>query len=523
MKACSPYILMLLSLDLARSQNIFVADSMHVVWGERNYSSSSDCSARVRLASTDTSIVLDVDVEDDVLVFGNDPLNSDHIELWFSIPQLFRDSYDDYYKPRNVTSYLSGSASYLYLFNYTCDVPAFEKELQNPKIEVVDGGNDKFLHYDRAESWLREEIDEYLREPRTDKFKKTPVFYGMVHFGVMPQTNKVLLYDRDAYLVLERQVGISLPDYSKYVQVTSHVTQQGYSSKIILPINALGFVPKTGVEEVLFSVNIIDTDLKGMQQTVLSTSSDHKWADPRTFNYLRLPSRIGAPLYSVFPEFGGLSDGTNQSVGAQLLQYLSRIFVFSSEGWIPIDRECDQFYVIDRPTAFWLPNIQKCRFKLGTLAFRQDSLGKHSLDYFSASDGTFLIANHRTIFPLESILKTFLLPSGDLCFITTEFHTPWLGDIDNSSLFLITRSTKTRLAEYWLESTPYIEFTDSLKVTRQQWDQRLIDWGFGTRADWLKLISFDDAHQGITLDLGRSQRIKISWDEHGANVSFQRM
>jgi hypothetical protein len=216
----------------------FEADSLYVVWGSKNYSGKKDCSARTRLRANDTSLTIEVEVIDDHLIFNDDPLNSDHIEIWLAIPP--ESTYGELASPNDARSYYTDKTSSLY---------------------VCEDSNK-------------------IKDPT---FKKATVFFGMVHLGVLPRSNQAILYDKEAYLFLSEQLGIEIPNYSKFVKVESKILESGYRVKIEIPVCAIGFITRTGLEALNFAINIIDTDTKGKQETMLSTSPVFKWGERGTF------------------------------------------------------------------------------------------------------------------------------------------------------------------------------------------------------------------------------------------------
>ncbi|MCB9247629.1 MAG: hypothetical protein H6613_03390 [Ignavibacteriales bacterium] len=78
-----------LSNIFSQSEYDFEADSLFVVMGDRNYKGEQDCKASVKLFSDGKAINIRVDILDDDLIFNNNEINSDHIELWFSFTRYF--------------------------------------------------------------------------------------------------------------------------------------------------------------------------------------------------------------------------------------------------------------------------------------------------------------------------------------------------------------------------------------------------------------------------------------------------
>jgi hypothetical protein len=519
----------LFATTFAQSKWDFESDSLFVVWGEKNYSGKQDCSAKARITSNDTSIIVEVEVTDDNLIFNNDPLNSDHVEIWFALRYLYNyeQPSDNYYEPDNVTAYLYGNTSYLYLYKGKCDLSAFNKEIKSPVIESEAFGGE--MSYDKLssdENWLKEKIDIYLSDLRGASLKKTHVFYGVVHLGVLPKTSKAILYDKEAYAVLQKQAGVTIPDYSQFMKVESNTTENGYSVKMVLPPQALGFVTNIGLQNGRFVINIIDSDTPGKQETLLSTSQKQKWGEPATFNELRFHTDIQATLFSKFQAFGTAKN--DNTIGPELRGYLSHVFMYTTKGWVPLDREYVQFYEYDQPASFTLPNIQKCRFKRGTLDYEEKTFGKHVLGYLNTSKSKLLTIDGITQYQLDGVLNTFLLPDGSVGLITTEYDiTGTYTKSMESHLYLIANNKKTLLAQFtdFDPSSSSIRFDDSIKITAKEWDRKYINWWAydGKNGDWSKLITLDNKGRFLLVDLGNKQRVKIWWNDSGGDVKFQKL
>jgi hypothetical protein len=501
------------------SQWDFKADSLFVVWGQKNYSGKQDCYAKASMTSNDTSIIVEVEVTDDKLVFNDDPLNSDHIELWFSRRNEYKEysmDDDDIIKPDTITSYLYGNTSFLYLYKGECNLEAFKKEIISPYI-----AGPKENHTAQFYKKLNEDIDKYLTEARSASLKKTHVFYGLVHLGVLPKTNKAILYDKEAYDVIQKQAGIKIPDYSQFVQVESSFTENKYTTRIIIPAKGLGFSKKIGLEGISFLINVIDADKPGKQETLLSTSRSQKWGEPNTFNKVNFSTGIRVPIFPRFKIFGTSID--DRSVFSEIRNSLSDMFIYTTKGWIPIDFECPELYSDNSEHDYRLDNIQKIRFRAGKLKYKEKGLGKYLLGYLETSKGEFLVINDSVYYRTADIFKTFLLPDGSLGMISSENEN--IQDY-MSSLFLITNNNeKDRLALYWERSRTSILFSEDIEITQREWDSDIVDLNPPAKETngWEKLIHLDNKGRFLVVDLGNNQKVKISWDEHGRNVKYQKL
>ena len=177
----------------------------------------------------------------------------------------------------------------------------------------------------------------------------------------MPQSREIEFYDKENYANLERLTGGNIADLTKFIKVRPELYNDGYKAVIILKPNVLGFIEKSGLQSILFLIDIIDVDEKRIQETVLSSSKSRKWGEPNSFNKIKLNKKLTVNLDKNLKSLGN-SENLDQA-DQKIRNTFPNIFWFTEKGWKPVSRFLDEFYCYDQPYVFELPKIQKCSFK----------------------------------------------------------------------------------------------------------------------------------------------------------------
>jgi hypothetical protein len=497
-------------------------DSLVVVWGQKNYSGISDCSACANISSTDSTLTIEIDVTDDKLVYRKDSLHSDHVEIWFS-PRAHYDSGPPYY----TTSYIWDSKRNLYLFKDTANLQAFQREIRSPLINASNYESES-LSYDSLdpsdESWLKDEIDKYLNDVRQSKLSLEKIFYGIVHLGFFPESGQIILYDRENYSVLEKLIGLRIPDLTRFAVFQLFTKPNGYRLKITLRPEAIGFSGRNGISQLKFMVDVIDVDNRGRQETILSTSTNRRWGDPSTFKQLDLYPPIRVHLCKDFPEAGN-PRAYVYSHRFLPVNYLPLDFLYTEMGWIPVERTIDGFYAYNQPEGFSLENITKLSYKRAMLHYRSERKGKDTLEFLNSSGMGYLFIGRRFVCPTKDTLAMFLLPDSSVAILFSKFESS--GTFTRtflSSLSLAAGSIETTLAEIWNGSE--LIFTPSLSCKEGEWDKSRMEWDKmydEQNFDWTKIFRWDHFGRSIVVDLGNNIRVQISWSNLGNNVKYLRL
>ena len=506
----------------------FHQDFLHTVWGKKNWTGIKDCSASVDLISFNNKIIIEVHVTDDYLYFSDDPIHSDHIEIWFAIPEVYESfNSDSYYDPPYSNEYIVSEKN-LYLYKNKADLDSFLIEIESPVIETHNYGK-KYLdykklknhEYEMTDDYLIKDIDEYLFDACFSYLTKKYVFYGITHLGIMQNPYKCVLYDKENYSVLESQTNSKLADLSKYVKIIPKRFKSGYGALIQIKPEALGFIKNSGVQNISFMIDIVDVDEKHVQETLLSSSIKRKWGNPNSFNKLKLNKNIDVKLNKSLKALG--NSNTENKADVKIRNTFPSIFWFTKEGWMPIYRKIEQFFEYDQPSTFLLPNIEKCSFIQSETCYEKKLLGKNILEYYTICEKEYLIVNNNLVLPTNELVFTFLLPDNSVGIITSDFS---IGGGYNrqiqSILKLITEKSSIVIAQF---NQPDFHIADSIYIESSEVDYNIVDRAIYNKdsenISWKHLVSWDKQGSSIILNMGKDSVFKISWDEQGQNIQVK--
>jgi hypothetical protein len=515
-------LLMLLaftSVVYSQQRYDFEMDSLHVAWGEKNYSGPDDCSASVKLFSDGEFINIHVEVTDDVLVFNDDPINSDHVELWFALPSIPTGQYSGISNSKFVVG-----DSLLYLINGKPDLNRFKLFLEDPLINVRWAGPDSFYYSELNEAdiglpYIKESVDEFMEEVSSSNYNVQNTFLGMVHYGILPNHNTPIQYDLENYQTIEKFTGIGIDSTSKYISYSQYFTSNGYSFDIKIPAEGLGFISKFGLTNFRFLVDIIDVDSTGKQESLLSISKERTWGDPKSFIFeqFRLPIKV-ALNESI--SFLGTMPRKNP-LHTKVLKRYSNIFIKTSGGWEPIIVDKKHFEKIDQPTVFHMDNLEVFGLRSLDIDYRQELIKNIKLEYLNTCDGEYLIIDDQKLLSTRHILKSLLLPSGEPAFLYTKYSiSGYFGSQISSYLYLISSEVEERIAEFYDSySDPFLKINDKKRV-QKKWNYYKLDWNMDeNNIDWSNVIVHKENEPHLILDLGNDVKYQINWNEDGKIIS----
>lgn len=513
----------------------FHEDSLHTVWGEKNWMGIEDCSASADLISFNNEIIIEVKVKDDFLYFSDDPLHSDHIELWFAIPEIYDDKYFSFdNSPIYPNEFIVGN-KYLYLYKGRPDLDSLKIEIGSPLIETFNYGK-KFLYYNEikekkkkknpdylsSEDYVIDDIDEYLKDARNSNLKKEYIFFGITHLGILPSTSDKIVYDKENYAIIEKMTGSELGNLTKYVRTLININNNSYNIKIFIKAPALGFVKRNGLDNLAFLIDIIDTDRDRVQETLLSSSKNRIWGNPKTFNKLKIKKNINVKLNENIQALG--KSDKKSKIDQNIRYTFPLIFWFTTKGWRPIYFAWDKFRYYDQPSVMYLRNIIKCRIEQCEISYEKQLLGNNILENYNSCDDQYLIVNNKLIKSTKEFVFTFLLPDNSIGIIMSDFN---IGGGYNyqiqSVLKLITEKSSAIIAEYY---QPDFKVADSIYLKHTEVDYNIIDRAIYTKEseniDWKQLVSWNKPGESVILNLGKESIFKIFWDEHGQNIKLKK-
>ena len=261
----------------------FTEDQFHVVWGAEHFRDANDLSATAVVRADGERVHVTVLVKDDSLVFQPDDIHTDHVEIWLSTGGGTNITGTRRNRVVRWTDQ-QGQDERVFLLPEGMNGDSLRREFSNPLLQINDSTFylEDALHDERwgddvhflGQNWKLDRLHQ-------GRFQEMDWFDGIVHWGIFPEERTPVLYDREAYEVLERQTGLKLD----VPPPTSTVEQyeDGYRMDISFEPASFGFVGSSGIEGFGVMIDIIDVDGQGRQETLLSTSANREWGNPATF------------------------------------------------------------------------------------------------------------------------------------------------------------------------------------------------------------------------------------------------
>jgi hypothetical protein len=198
------------------------------------------------MRATAEGIEFNIDVIDDTLFFDKTIYSSDHIELWFAMDTSLRDGF-------NLDRKIYTNSE----FEETLDEDQFLE----------------FIQMDRGRFG-----DPIKRNAVRNDFDYTYDFTGMRHLGINLQNDSISIFDLEQYFYF--------PPPSNTNQFISIISKQkhsfGYSYKLLLKPEALGFSTTHEWKELYFMFDVFDAD-REKKLSVLSTNPNRKWGIASSF------------------------------------------------------------------------------------------------------------------------------------------------------------------------------------------------------------------------------------------------
>lgn len=234
----------------------YSSKTLFIVKGKEKISNKTDIHAEVKLSCINNKIKIQINVIDDKVIIGKDPINSDHIEVYFSLNN-------------NDNQYL---------------------KIKNRPERFTNMSKEDFYNF--YDTMVVENQGRDLKEIEFEDIERHKNAYGTVHYGIFPSDNKPVMYDLELYDNLFQdstfQINTSINSLSSNYQRTS----KGYSITAEFTVESLKFLKIPIQDELIFMIDVVDVDESKKQETILSTSRHRKWYNPSTFNKIKLKNAI---------------------------------------------------------------------------------------------------------------------------------------------------------------------------------------------------------------------------------------
>jgi hypothetical protein len=234
-----------------------------------------DITASMRVHGDGGKIIVEVEVIDDPSGSASSAVHSNHVELWFGLPDM----------PGEEPRLEEHDASYQHI--HALSDPRFR--IFHPSRKSVNGFDIPQIQFmnDSTSAWLRDycnrrddSIYRSMSEPAVD-------FFGTVRYGLFPDNRPVGIYDAEDYRWFELSVNEKLSRMPSGIEYRSERTPRGYLITASITPEGLRFVriPEMSVISVMADVV---SDSATDDRPILTSSPLREWGNRGTFNFLTL-------------------------------------------------------------------------------------------------------------------------------------------------------------------------------------------------------------------------------------------
>ncbi|MDB5032942.1 MAG: hypothetical protein JWQ98_183 [Chlorobi bacterium] len=229
--------------------------------------------ASMRVHGDGAKLTVEVEVIDDPSGAGNSPVHSNHVEIWFGLPDT----------PGEEPQFEEHDASYQRI--YRLSAPRFR--LFHPSRKSADGFEVPRIQFmnDSASARLRDycnqrddSIYRSMSEPATD-------FFGTIRYGLFPDNRPVGMYDAEHYHWFESSVSEQLSRTPSGIEYRSERTPRGYLITATVTPEGLRFVRMPEMSTIGLMVDVVSDSAAG---PLLSSSPLRQWGNRGTFNMITL-------------------------------------------------------------------------------------------------------------------------------------------------------------------------------------------------------------------------------------------
>lgn len=511
--------------------------SLSPVAGRKFYHGPTDCSAMARVVIDSDAVRIDVSVTDDDLVFSDDPIHSDHVEVWIAIPEA----------EEQEAAYIQSSDSSLWLVNNSSNIEEFTSEVRDPTVSSIFQTDVPYHQLDSIENYgVKEDVDNELAELGSGTVRKTYVLFGQTHFGFLPRRSHAYLYDQEFLTPISKGLHCTPADVAGLCDYRSRIRNGGYSIAVSIPATALTFFSQRAVGGFKVLIDVVDVD-HGSQETILSSSKSRRWGDARTYT----------PVAPTVP-FGDRNLRL-QLPPDSMEDIVKPVFFRSSTGWIATRRKVEEVNYPHRLRPHSLPNLLTVAFVREKFACRADTLDGKVLHVYTVPDRYSAVGQKDIVvfsdgqrLDVEQYVDAILLRSGKPALLIGEyaftmggcFASGMCGCNIEASLLLIPDphptmgelpgldedSTQGLPLAHWSGCNYNLELGDSIRFEDHAMEvpfERVIHGDgivdFGNAFDWRTIISLDSDGQGLTMDLGKGIAVKVGWEESPGMVTHKRL
>jgi len=279
------YVLLLLSSMGGFTQTPdFELDRFYPIGYESTPASS--VSANVKLYSDGQYLLLYVHVRDEDIAIKGEAELSDHVQIWFSLPQK---AYPEDFEYKLHPSYVRAPARTHRSGKQ--EPPRYFSAISEYIPDDVLRLNDFVTRYDypdQSEAWV----------PLPHVLETEEVHFGMVHFALFPDERRPVHINTEGLARVEESLDANLGNLVQGISYHVNIEEgRGYELHAQISREALGFATLPSMDEIRMMVDIWDAPAgRGEAQPILSTAPYRLPNKPHTFNSVYLDR----PLYTNF-------------------------------------------------------------------------------------------------------------------------------------------------------------------------------------------------------------------------------
>ncbi|MEO5928728.1 MAG: hypothetical protein ABIR47_02235 [Candidatus Kapaibacterium sp.] len=231
--------------------------------------------ASMRVHGDGGKIIVEVEVIDDPSGSASSAVHSNHVELWFGLPDM----------PGEEPQFEEHDASYQRIHGLSA--PRFR--VFHPSRKSVDGFDIPQIQLmnDSTSAWLRDycnrrddSIYQSMSEPATD-------FFGTVRYGLFPDNRPVGMYDAEDYRWFELSVNEKLSRTPSGIEYRSERTPRGYLITASVTPEGLRFVRIPEMSVISLMADVV-SDSSTDDRPMLTSSPLRERGNSGTFNLLTL-------------------------------------------------------------------------------------------------------------------------------------------------------------------------------------------------------------------------------------------
>ncbi|MDX2247821.1 MAG: hypothetical protein SF052_13635 [Bacteroidia bacterium] len=302
----------------------FATDQFYSISNTRTVVNSGKINARAQLYSYETTLSLVIEVHDeDVNIDPENSENTDHVEVWFALPQSAYPPNFEYHTHPKYVSFIPESTR----SEEPADPRFFSVFSEYGNITSVGDFVNKYDYPKTAD--IRKDS---LNIPERKNLQTKTVPFGIVHFGFFPDGRKVVHYNKSELELVGDALNIGIGNLAEGIDYVAEINERedGYTINARITPQALGFVQLPQMDQIRFLVDIADNGSlpSAPANVILSSSRTREEGVPATFNQVVFQKPLRTNTTRVPNDFF-------RTAG------ITPIYVYGNAEWISADVDVD--------------------------------------------------------------------------------------------------------------------------------------------------------------------------------------